>query len=1030
MDTRDILKSWNNPELNFRSVPFWAWNSKLSEPELRRQIRNFKSMGVGGFFMHSRVGLATAYLSEDWFKMVNACIDEAKKCGLNAWLYDEDRWPSGAAGGLVSRHPEYRMKLIYLYEISPGEIKDYKLPDHVIALFAAKVDGIKAGDVRRLGYDNYKALNAGETLIVFTLQYAPNTNWYNGYCYLDPMNKQAVKKFLEVTHEAYKLNCGNEFGKCVPGIFSDEPQLGFVTTILEWAGDTHYSTPYNEEISKIILERYGYDFFDRLIEVFFDVEHIGFSRARVDYMSVMSELFIEAYAKQVGAWCAANNLIYTGHVMGEDTLAIQSWTTGSAMRFYEYMQMPGLDQLGEHQRCFSAAKQVSSAANQFDHKRRLTETYGCTGWDFPLLGHKALGDWQLALGINFRCQHLAHYTMEAEAKRDYPASISYQSPWFKEYKNIEDYFARLSAILTERTEVKDILLLTPIESAWSFIRKDFMAQDDTKTFDLKFLAIQDTLMINSFDFDFGDEDILSRFGKVDYRSREFVVNAASYKVVIIPQMRTIRSSTLVLLREFADAGGFVIQVGDSAGFIDCQIDEGPQKLSEKFKQCNCENLAGHLGPFRKISFSDGGQPLKSMLHLIKRDDKRDYIFAVNLGHNIDQQFKPDNPLWIPAVVDRNLSHRKVNIDYCTSRTGKVYEFDAITGKIFLCDAIKIGEYYHIASSFHALASRLFIITSEELPVDQREQFTNKRRIKLPLKYEINLSESNNLVIDHFQYRIGDDNFSDEAIFVMTLDDQLKSLINLPSRGGMMVQPWVHKQPISTTLNLTLISAVHCQTIPQGHLYLALEAPLHYKIKINGKKIAKRYAGFFVDRSLKRIKLNPGLFRQGENLIELSCQYDASHKGLEAIFLLGDFGVKLDANNNGEIVKQVKCLKTGDWTQQGLAYYSGNVDYITQIKRDNNEGTLLTINEYRGTLLKVFVDGRAVKTFIAPPYTVNLGKYIKNKSAFELKIRVFGSPRNSHGPFFLNEKSPEWCGPDQFKSYQQPKRQLVPCGIMS
>jgi hypothetical protein len=83
----DINTDWCNPDRSFRSAPFWAWNGKLEEPELRRQIKFFKSMGVGGFFMHSRVGLDTPYLSEKWFEMVNACIDEAKKQGLDAWLY-------------------------------------------------------------------------------------------------------------------------------------------------------------------------------------------------------------------------------------------------------------------------------------------------------------------------------------------------------------------------------------------------------------------------------------------------------------------------------------------------------------------------------------------------------------------------------------------------------------------------------------------------------------------------------------------------------------------------------------------------------------------------------------------------------------------------------------------------------------------------------------------------------------------------------------------------------------------------------
>ena len=34
--------------------------------------------------------------------------------------------------------------------------------------------------------------------------------------------------------------------------------------------------------------------------------------------------------------------------------------------------------------------------------------------------------------------------MAGEAKRDYPASIHYQSPWWKEYSYVEDHFASLT----------------------------------------------------------------------------------------------------------------------------------------------------------------------------------------------------------------------------------------------------------------------------------------------------------------------------------------------------------------------------------------------------------------------------------------------------------------------------------------------------------------------------------------------------------------------------------------------------------
>ncbi|HPS03149.1 MAG TPA: hypothetical protein PLA90_16535, partial [Candidatus Sumerlaeota bacterium] len=91
-----LVKTFEHPGAEFRGKPFWSWNGELEKGELIRQIGVIKEMGFGGFFMHSRTGLATEYLGDQWFDLINACADEAKKQGLEAWLYDEDRWPSGS----------------------------------------------------------------------------------------------------------------------------------------------------------------------------------------------------------------------------------------------------------------------------------------------------------------------------------------------------------------------------------------------------------------------------------------------------------------------------------------------------------------------------------------------------------------------------------------------------------------------------------------------------------------------------------------------------------------------------------------------------------------------------------------------------------------------------------------------------------------------------------------------------------------------------------------------------------------------
>ena len=71
---KTMMKNFAAPGAEFRGVPFWAWNSGLDRDELLRQIHIFKAMGMGGFFMHARVGLNTPYLGKDWFDCIRNCI--------------------------------------------------------------------------------------------------------------------------------------------------------------------------------------------------------------------------------------------------------------------------------------------------------------------------------------------------------------------------------------------------------------------------------------------------------------------------------------------------------------------------------------------------------------------------------------------------------------------------------------------------------------------------------------------------------------------------------------------------------------------------------------------------------------------------------------------------------------------------------------------------------------------------------------------------------------------------------------------
>ncbi len=134
---RDLEGDFRNPGPWFRGQPFWAWNGDLDPQELRRQIRLMKRMGLGGFFMHSRVGLVTPYLKDEWFQCIEACADEAKKQDMLAWMYDEDRWPSGAAGGIVTKDRRWRRRSLGMAELTAPAALTWTA--ETVAAFTAKL---------------------------------------------------------------------------------------------------------------------------------------------------------------------------------------------------------------------------------------------------------------------------------------------------------------------------------------------------------------------------------------------------------------------------------------------------------------------------------------------------------------------------------------------------------------------------------------------------------------------------------------------------------------------------------------------------------------------------------------------------------------------------------------------------------------------------------------------------------------------------------------------------------------------------
>ncbi|MBE9510048.1 MAG: hypothetical protein IMY71_04150, partial [Bacteroidetes bacterium] len=617
-DFATLKNEFKQPSRDYGTVPFFVWNSKITRKEIDEKMKDFKDAGCGSVIVHPRPGLITEYLSDKWFDLFRYTVDKGKELDMNVWIYDENSYPSGFAGGHVpAQMPESYNQGQGLQPLDTNMIpRDYE--DYYLIL--QKENG-KYTDITNIADKKYG--KKGDYTI-FSKTFYRKSDWYGGFSYVDLLYPGVTQKFIEITMTGYEKVAGDEFGEIVSGVFTDEPYI-------ESSGGIRW-TP---DLFDVFKNRWGYDLKLNLPSLYKEVG--DWKRIRHNYTQTLLQLFIDRWAKPTYEYCSKEGLISTGHYWEHSWPSMQKG--GDNMAMYAYKQVPGIDMLFNQFNEESpsaqfgnirAVKELASVANQLGWHRTLSETYGGGGWELTFKDMKRLGDWEYVLGVNLMNQHLSLFTLAGARKYDYPPSFSYHTPWWKSYKYLNNYYARLSLALSSGKQKNDILIIEPTTTAWlydSYIRDSCNKQLSIigKTFQ-KFVT---KLEKNQTEYDLGSEDIIKNHGFID--KARLIVGQCSYsKVVIPPLTETLNKSTFQLLKQFAANGGKIISFSSPT-----LIDGGQSReVIDFFQQNNIIHLqeltgkvlSGHFQtPDLKIENVKGGD----LYHHRRRIENGQIIFLAN-----------------------------------------------------------------------------------------------------------------------------------------------------------------------------------------------------------------------------------------------------------------------------------------------------------------------------------------------------------------------------------------------------------------
>jgi hypothetical protein len=504
-------------------------------------IQTYKDLGLGGIVCN--VAFKDYMRSEEKFKVLVDGIEACSKLGLVAWLYDEDGYPSGSAGGLVLKENPAFEALELAYDASRSD-----------------------PFILRPAYEFTHASN----------------NYYAARRYVNLLDDRATRSFLAHTHEVYWKRLQPHFGKTIQAMFTDEPSLIAVNLgqIPEKARqnvpvvdplDPNVralpAVPWGYDLVEQYRNRYGDDLMAQRRSLFAG-DSADDRKVRRQFWGLIADLVADRYFGAIRDWCGKHGIASSGHTLWEEAVMHHPALEGNGLKALGRMDIPGLDVLSSDPEAvlhegWLAAAMPASAAVLTGRRRIMTEVSDFSqkmGGQGPagLPEMQAAAAWQAAWGIT---EFTLYYSI---ADRPH-----------EKYRAYGDYVGRLNCVLKPARLATEVLLYYPVHDLWAEYRpvaEPLRLESQTPLAQRlvnSFLRLGRTLSRSQVPFTLIDHEFLASAEVA--AGGTLKVKDHAFKAILLPDGVELPAAAARVVADFRGKGGQVLADGLDAARLSAAV---------------------------------------------------------------------------------------------------------------------------------------------------------------------------------------------------------------------------------------------------------------------------------------------------------------------------------------------------------------------------------------------------------------------------------------------------------------------------